>query len=49
MVKPVSFVKDLNSKNHTYINGQELPIQMEVEINDGDSLKLGNEEFIFHV
>lgn len=43
------FVKDLNSKNHTYINGQELPIQMEVEINDGDSLKLGNEEFIFHV
>ena len=43
------FVKDLNSKNHTYINGQELPIQMEVEINDGDILKLGNEEFIFHV
>ena len=43
------FVKDLNSKNHTYINNNELPIQMEVEINDGDSLKLGNEEFIFHV
>lgn len=43
------FVKDLNSKNHTYINNQELPIQMEMEINDGDSLKLGNEEFIFNV
>lgn len=43
------FVKDLNSKNRTYINNQEIPIHMEVEINDGDCLKLGNEEFIFNV
>jgi len=43
------FVKDLNSKNRTYINNQELPIHMEVEIHDGDRLKLGNEEFIFNV
>lgn len=43
------FVKDLNSKNRTYINNQELPIHMEVEIHDGDTLKLGNEEFIFNV
>jgi len=43
------FVKDLNSKNRTYINNQELPIHMEVEIHDGDRLKLGNEEFIFSV
>jgi len=43
------FVKDLNSKNHTYINEQVLPIQMEVEIHDGDRLKLGNEEFVFNV
>lgn len=43
------FVKDLNSKNRTYINDQELPIHMEVEIRDGDRLKLGNEEFIFNV
>lgn len=42
------FVKDLNSKNRTYINNQELPIHMEVEIYDGDRLKLGNEEFIFN-
>lgn len=42
------FVKDLNSKNRTYINNQELPIHMEVEIHDGDRLKLGNEEFIFN-
>ena len=43
------FVKDLNSKNRTYINNQELPIYAEVEIHDGDRLKLGNEEFIFSV
>lgn len=42
------FVKDLNSKNHTFINNQEIPIHMEVEIHDGDRLKLGNEEFIFY-
>lgn len=43
------FIKDLNSKNHTYINDQELPIMFEVEIHDGDRLKLGNEEFVFNV
>ena len=41
------YVKDLNSKNHTYINGEELPIHAEIEIHDGDNLKLGNEEFVF--
>lgn len=41
------FVKDLNSKNHTYINEQELPVHVETEIRDGDCLRLGNEEFIF--
>ena len=43
------FVIDLNSKNHTYINDQMLPVQCETEIRDGDRLKLGNEEFIFNV
>ncbi len=43
------FVKDLNSKNHTYINKQEIPVLCEVEIHDGDSLTLGNEEFVFNV
>lgn len=42
------FVIDLNSKNGTYINGEMLPVQYETEIFDGDRLKLGNEEFIFH-
>lgn len=43
------FVKDLNSKNHTYINDEELPVHHEVEIHDGDLLKLGNEEFVFNI
>lgn len=42
------YVNDLNSKNHTYINGQQLPVKCEIEIHDGDRLKLGNEEFIFY-
>lgn len=43
------FVIDLNSKNHTYINNREIPIHFEIEICDGDRLKLGNEEFVFNV
>lgn len=42
------FVRDLDSKNHTYINNQEIPAHYEVEIHDGDRLKLGNEEFVFN-
>ena len=41
------FVLDLNSKNHTYINGQMLAVQVETQIYDGDTLLLGNEEFVF--
>lgn len=41
------FVIDLNSKNRTYINGQALAAQVETRINNGDTLHLGNEEFIF--
>lgn len=43
------FVKDLNSKNHTYINNMQLPVQFETEIHDGDRLRLGNEDFIFYL
>lgn len=43
------FVKDLNSKNHTYINGEQLPVHFENEIHNGDKLILGNEEFIFNI
>ena len=43
------YVKDLNSKNRTYINGCDIGVQSEVKINDGDRLILANEEFIFNV
>lgn len=43
------FVIDLNSKNGTYINNVPLAIQEETRISDGDILRLGNEEFEFHV
>lgn len=43
------FVIDLNSKNHTYINGQMIPAHNEVEIQDGDCLRLANEEFVFRI
>lgn len=43
------YVIDLNSTNHTYINGTILPVKVETEIRDGDILKLATEEFVFHV
>lgn len=43
------FVIDLNSKNRTFINDQMIPIQFETELREGDRLRLGNEEFVFHI
>lgn len=43
------FVFDLRSKNKTYINNRVLPAEQEVEIFNGDVLKLANEEFLFQV
>lgn len=42
------FVKDLNSKNNTYVNGKKVSAYMEIEISDGDELKFSNEEFVFY-
>lgn len=42
------YIRDLNSKNRTFINGQPIPIQQDVEIYDGDHIRLANEEFEFH-
>lgn len=40
-------VIDMNSTNHTYINNQMIQSGVEVKLNDGDKVKLGNEEFEF--
>lgn len=42
------FIKDLNSKNFTYVNGQKVPVQAEIQIFDRDKIKLANEEFVFY-
>lgn len=42
------FIIDQNSKNHTYINDVQIAAKIEVEIQDGDILRLADEEFIFH-
>ena len=43
------YVRDLHSKNKTYINNQVLPIEYEVQIHNGDILKLSDEEFLFQL
>lgn len=42
------YIMDLNSKNKTYVNNQQVPAQQEIEVSNGDCLKLANEEFIFY-
>jgi hypothetical protein len=41
------FIVDLNSKNKTYVNGVPVPAQQEIEIHNGDTIRLANEEFEF--
>ena len=41
------FIKDLNSRNKTCLNGQELPGMTEVAIQPGCEILLANEAFIF--
>lgn len=42
------YIKDLNSKNRTFVNSRPIEVQVEVELFEGDRIRLGNEEFIFH-
>lgn len=41
------FITDLNSKNHTRINGKEITSGKEYPIHSGDHIFLSNEEFLF--
>lgn len=43
------FVKDMNSTNHTFVNGTMIQSGVEVKLNAGDHLKLANEEFEFRL
>lgn len=41
-------IQDLNSTNHTYVNGKCIQPGSFVPLTDQDRILLGNEEFIFH-
>lgn len=41
------FVVDTNSTNHTFVNGNMLNSNEEVQINHGDSIRFANEDFEF--
>ena len=41
------YIVDNNSRNHTYVNGDQITSSTEVEIRNGDTIKLANEEFEF--
>lgn len=43
------YIRDLNSKNRTFINGAPIEPEIETELADGDRVRLANEEFVFHV
>ena len=43
------YIKDLNSKNHTYVNDERISAQMEIEIFTGDRIRIANEELIFEI
>ena len=43
------FVVDTNSTNHTFVNGEMIPSNTEHKLENGDMVKLANEEFEFHM
>ncbi len=42
-------IKDCGSTNHTYVNGAELVPGSDKDLNSGDRVHFGNEEFIFTI
>lgn len=41
------FIMDTNSTNHTYVNGIMIQSNVETKINDGDRIRIANEDFEF--
>ena len=41
------YICDMNSKNHTYLNGMELVSGREYQLHTNDRIRLSNEEFVF--
>lgn len=43
------YIKDNNSTNRTFLNGAMIPVNIEMQIFDGDKIVLANEAFEFHI
>lgn len=43
------YIVDNNSRNHTYVNGEMITSGNEVELKNGDTIKLANEAFEFKI
>lgn len=43
------YIIDTNSTNHTFIEGQMIPPNKEIQLASGQMIKLANEEFEFHI
>lgn len=41
------FIVDTNSTNHTYVNGAMIQSNIDTKLNDGDKIRLANEDFEF--
>ena len=43
------YIVDTNSTNHTYVNGEMIPSNVETKLTHGTRIRLGNEEFEFKI
>jgi pSer/pThr/pTyr-binding forkhead associated (FHA) protein len=42
------FIVDMNSRNHTFVDNQMLPSNIETKLEHGMKIRLGNEELVFY-
>ena len=42
-------IKDLNSKNGTFVNGEKIQSNINVQIKDGDVIRFGRDEYILQL
>lgn len=48
MIDGEFYIEDLQSKNYTYLNGNQLPAYRPAKLSDGDIVKMSDVEFTFH-
>lgn len=44
----IFYIRDLNSLNHVFLNGRQIPPERNVELKNNMKITLGDEELIFH-